>query len=73
MTAAASGGSLMGQIAPPQPGLVNLRRTAGTVTVEADDLGRFRAEALAAGPLSLRLRPVAAGPQAGVVTDWVTI
>ena len=36
-------------------------------------LGRFRAGALPAGPLSLRLRPVAAGPQAGVVTGWVTI
>jgi hypothetical protein len=37
------------------------------------DLGRFRAGALPAGPLSLRLRPVAAGPQAGVVTGWITI
>jgi len=36
-------------------------------------LGRFRAGALPAGPLSLRLRPVAAGPQAGVVAGWVTI
>ena len=37
------------------------------------DLGRFRAEALPAGPLSLRLRPVAAGRRPGVVTGWVTI
>jgi DNA-directed RNA polymerase specialized sigma24 family protein len=33
----------------------------------------LRAEALPAGPLSLRLHPVGGDPQAEVVTDWVTI
>jgi hypothetical protein len=65
--------TVMGQIAPPQPGLVDIRRPDGTVTVEVDELGRFRSGPLPPGPVSLRLRPAgtAAGP--AVVTDWVAL
>jgi hypothetical protein len=60
----------MGQIAPPQPGEVDIRRTTDTVTVTADEFGRFRSGPLPPGPLSLRLRP-AAGTGPAIVTDWV--
>jgi hypothetical protein len=62
--------TVMGQIVPPQRGAVDIRRRQDTVTVEADELGRFQAGPLAPGPLSLRLRPVAGSP---VVTDWLAV
>lgn len=81
--------SLLGQITPARKWLVDLRGPMGMVTVTTDDLGRFGAERLAPGPLSLRLRPPAAqprtasdpaaasqpaaAPQPGVVTDWIAI
>jgi hypothetical protein len=67
------GRAVMGQISPPGPARVDIRRGAQTVTVEADELGRFRCEALAAGPVSLRLRADAGHPEPPVVTDWMTI
>lgn len=62
--------TVMGQIDPPQRGAVDIRRRQETVTVEADELGRFQAGPLAPGPLSLRLRPVVGSL---VVTDWVAL
>lgn len=69
-----SGGerSVMGQIAPPQAAGVDIRRQQGTITVTADELGRFQAGPLPTGPLSLRVRP-AAPPGQAVVTDWVCL
>jgi hypothetical protein len=66
--------TVMGQIAPPQRGMVDIRRQRDTVTVEADELGRFRTGPLPPGPLSLRLRPasIADGP-ALIVTDWFAV
>jgi hypothetical protein len=62
--------TVMGQIAPPQRGAVDIRRRQETVTVEADELGRFESGPLAPGPLSIRLRPAAGSP---VVTDWLAL
>jgi len=62
--------TVMGQIAPPQRGLVEIRRRQETMTVEADELGRFQAGPLPPGPLSLRLRPDEGSP---VVTDWLAV
>lgn len=70
VTSAGEARTVMGQIAPPQPGVVDIRRQRDTITVAADELGRFRSGPLPPGPLSLRLRP-AAGP--AVVTDWVAL
>lgn len=62
-----------GQIAPPQRGIVDIRRRQETVTVEADDMGRFQSGPLPPGPVSLRLRPAGEAPPFAVVTDWVAL
>ena len=64
---------VLGQIMPPQACLVDLRQQRNVVTVTADDLGRFRSERLAPGPLSLRLHPPEGTSQRTVTTDWVSI
>ena len=57
----------------PVIGNGDIRGPEDTVTVEADELGRFRSGPLPHGPASLRLRPPsgAAGPQ--IVTDWISL
>ncbi len=65
--------SLIGQLVPPRPAAIEIRQGADARTVEADELGRFSAARLRAGPICLRF---STGEQAGgraVVTDWVTI
>jgi len=57
---------LLGQLVPAQPGRVDIRHPGGTSTVDADDLGRFAADDLLPGPVSLRCR--AGGSE--VHTDW---
>jgi hypothetical protein len=73
VTSAGPERTVMGQIAPPQRATVDIRYPGETVTVEADDLGRFRSGPLPPGPASLRLRPPpdAAGP--AVITDWIAL
>jgi hypothetical protein len=61
---------VMGQMVPPQRGVVDIRRRQETVSIEADELGRFRSGPLPPGPLSLRLRPAGGAP---VVTDWLAL
>lgn len=62
---------LVGQLVPPGSGVVEVRHAGGITRVEADDLGRFMAEDLAAGPVSLRCRFDATGRH--VSTEWVAI
>lgn len=61
--------ALIGQIVPPQQAAIEVRQRDGVTALETDDLGRFRAESLGAGPFSLRFR--ASGRQ--VTTEWVAI
>jgi hypothetical protein len=62
---------LLGQIVPPRRADVELDHAAGTVTVAADELGRFRVEDFPTGPVRLSLRfPDDPGR---VVTSWVTV
>jgi hypothetical protein len=64
---------LTGQVVPPQEARIEVRHAGGVVTVDADALGRFAAEGVAAGPASLRLL-LGEGDQARVVdTDWLTV
>ena len=64
--------TLIGQVTPAGPATVSVRHRDGTVSVDADDLGRFRAEHVPPGPVSVRLH--AADPaRTGLVTDWVSI
>jgi hypothetical protein len=70
VTAAGPARTVMGQIVPPRRGQVELRRPGETISVEADELGRFRSGPLSPGPLSLRLRTDEGAP---VVTDWLSL
>lgn len=72
-TARPGGLRLIGQIAPPQPGHVVVRQADGELTVEADELGRFRAEGVSTGPVSLRCHLGSGDAAHEVVTDWVTL
>jgi hypothetical protein len=56
---------LLGQLLPPGAAHVEIRHPDGVFHTEADELGRFAAEQVTAGPISIRCL--------GVVTDWVAI
>lgn len=73
VTTTGSGRDVMGQLTPPQPAAVEIRHSAGIVSTDADELGRFRSQSLPGGPVSLRLRPADRGSRPAVVTDWLAI
>ena len=73
VTSTGHGRTVLGQIAPPQRATVDIRHPQDTVTVEADDLGRFRSGPLPPGPASLRLRPLPAACGPAVITDWIAL
>lgn len=62
---------LEGQLVPPQPATIEVRHQGGTVTAEADELGRFSASGLEHGPVSLVCR--LHGQAGAIVTDWLVI
>lgn len=64
---------LLGQLIPRQRAVVDIRHADGTTTVEADELGRFSAEIVPLGQISLRCRLGADTDQSPVVTGWITI
>ncbi len=64
---------LIGQLAPPQPAVVEVRQSGGVGAVEADELGRFSAGPLRAGPISVRCSTGVEPDRRRVVTDWVPI
>lgn len=65
------GRRLMGQIVGPRPEEVEIRHAGGSLTVPADDYGRFRAAPVPPGPISLACR--FAGSRRPIVTSWVTV
>lgn len=64
---------LVGQLVPPQPASVDIRQGDRVITIDADELGRFSAGPLQAGPTSLRCRVGGDIRQPSVATDWVAI
>jgi hypothetical protein len=69
---ASLGRRLLGQILSPRAADIEVRHAEGTFSVTADEYGRFRAEAVPPGPISLACRfGGALKPQ--LVTSWVTI
>lgn len=60
------GRRLLGQLVPPGAGTVHVRHRDGSATVAADDVGRFSADDLPSGPISLRCE---VGGRV-VETDW---
>jgi hypothetical protein len=57
---------LVGQLVPPTPGVVVVRHGGGTLEVIADEVGRFAADDVARGPVSLRC----AVSGRTIDTDW---
>jgi hypothetical protein len=64
---------LIGQLIPRQPAVVDIRHADGVITVEADELGRFGAEAVPTGQISLRSRLGPVTDKSPVVTGWVIV
>lgn len=62
---------LVGQVAPPQPGEIEVRLRDGTVgTATVSDVGWFVLRPRPVGPFRLHVRPAAGGE---VFTEWVTL
>jgi hypothetical protein len=64
---------LVGQLIPRQAAVVEIRHAEGVTTVKADVLGRFSAEIVPLGQISLRCRLGADTDHSPVVTGWITI
>lgn len=64
---------LMGQLLPRQPGQVDIRYGDTVRTVEADSLGRFTADDIPAGSVSIRCRLGGDTPAPVVVTGWISL
>jgi hypothetical protein len=71
-TSAAESLDIVGQLVPAKHALLEIRHGGGVELVKADDLGRFAAENLQAGPFSIRcIGEAADGP--AVTTEWTTL
>jgi hypothetical protein len=65
---------LIGQLVPAQRALVTVRhQQGGMVAVEADELGRFRAEDVPSGLSSLRCQLGGVEEGTALVTDWIVL
>jgi hypothetical protein len=73
VTAAGPARRLIGQLVPPQRAQVEIRRQDGVVTIATDEFGRFIADRMPAGPVSLRLGPTSGEGRPAVVTEWIPI
>lgn len=60
---------LLGQIVPAARAEIEVQQESGTVSTEADDLGRFLIEGLNPGPARLRCRL----PVADLFTQWTQL
>lgn len=63
---------LLGQLVPPGPAEIQVRHSGGMLRVDADEVGRFSAAGVAAGPVSLRCRVPHRG-DAPVETPWIVV
>jgi hypothetical protein len=64
---------LSGQLLPRQPAVVHIRHADGVITARADALGRFSAESVPLGQISLRCRLGPETDHSPVITGWITI
>ena len=73
VTSTRSGCELVGQVFPAQWAELDIRHGAQVDHAAIDDLGRFRAEFVPGGPVSLRCWPASGGTGTAVVTDWIPL
>jgi hypothetical protein len=64
---------LVGQLVPAQAARIDVRHAGGVTTVRADQLGRFGADAISAGPVSLRCHLGDSPSSPPVVTEWIPL
>jgi hypothetical protein len=64
---------LAGQLIPRQSAVVDIRHAGGVTSVAADTLGRFTADDVPPGSISLRCRLSAGTGYAPVVTGWTAL
>jgi hypothetical protein len=62
---------LVGQIVPPQPGVIEVHHRRGADAVEADAVGRFAVASIAPGLFRLAVRP--SGNPHEVATAWIQV
>jgi hypothetical protein len=62
---------LMGRLIPRQSAVVDIRHERGVTTAQADSLGRFSADRVPLGQVSLRCH--LGNEQAPIVTGWITL
>ena len=65
-----AGGSLLGQVVPPQAGTLETRTKVGMTTSPVDEGGFFTVEPIPPGPFLLRFRTA---DGACVMTGWITL
>jgi len=73
VTAAGPARRLIGQLVPPQAAEVEIRRQDAVVTIATDEFGRFIADRMPAGPVSLRFGLTPGEGRSAVVTEWIPI
>jgi hypothetical protein len=73
VTVAGPARRLIGQLVPPQRAEVEIRHQDEVVTLATDEFGRFIADRLPAGPVSLRCGPGGGQDRSAVVTEWIPI
>jgi hypothetical protein len=73
VTSTGSERELVGQLFPAQRAELDIRHGARVNHAATDDLGRFRAQLVTGGPVSLYCRAAPGGAQNAVVTDWITL
>jgi hypothetical protein len=64
---------LIGQLVPPQTAEVEVRHQDEVVTLGTDEFGRFIADRMPGGPVSLRCGPAGGQDRPAVVTEWIPI
>jgi hypothetical protein len=64
---------LVGHLVPPQAAEIDVHHAAGTTTIQADRLGRFRADSIGSGPVRLHCRLAATPSAQPIVTEWVPL
>ena len=62
-----------GRLTPAQGGTVEVHDGRGVLSLEVDDLGRFRAADVGRGPRQFRFGGSGTAPSAVVATDWLVL